>query len=383
MRVTEDIKYIGVNDHSTALFESLYKIPNGISYNSYVIMDEKIAVFDTVDAAFGKEWLAKLENALGGRCPDYLIVQHMEPDHSASIMHFIEAYPHATIVASEKAFVMMKNFFGTDFAARRIVVGDGDKLALGKHKLIFLEAPMVHWPEVIMTYEVTDKILFSADAFGKFGATDVHDNWVDEARRYYIGIVGKYGLFVQKVLDKLNGLPVRVICPLHGVVLKEDIQKYITLYDMWSSYRPEEEGVLIAYASIYGNTKQAAVLLERELKKRGMAVKLMDLARCDRAEAIAQAFRYSKLVLACSTYNAELFPAMREYIDCLKERFYSNRTVAFIENGSWAIIAAKLMKERLENCRNLTFAETVVRITSSVSEESRKQIEKLAQELVQ
>lgn len=381
MRITEDIKYIGVNDHRTELFESLYHIPNGVSYNSYVVLDEKIAVLDTVDAGYVEEWLEKLQSVLVGREPKYLIVQHMEPDHSAGIAAFAEKYQSAIVVASEKAFQMMKNFFGIDFADRRRIIADGDELALGKHRLRFFAAPMVHWPEVILTYDATENVLFSADAFGKFGANDVQDNWIDEARRYYIGIVGKYGLFVQKLLTKVSELPIRVICPLHGPVLKEDIDTYITLYDTWSSYRPEEEGVLIAYASIYGNTRKAARLLERELYKRGCRVKTMDLARCDRAEAVAQAFRYSKLVLACATYNAELFPAMREYIDCLQERFYSNRTVAFIENGSWAIIAAKLMRERLEKCKNLTFAETVIRITSSVSEENQIQIEKLAQEL--
>jgi len=381
VRITEDIKYIGVNDHRTELFESLYHIPNGVSYNSYVVLDEKIAVLDTVDAGYVEEWLYKLQGVLAEREPKYLIVQHMEPDHSAGIAAFAEKYQSAIVVASEKAFQMMKNFFGVDFADRRRIIADGDELALGKHRLRFFAAPMVHWPEVILTYDATEKVLFSADAFGKFGANDVQDNWIDEARRYYIGIVGKYGLFVQKLLTKVSELPIRVICPLHGPVLKEDIDTYITLYDTWSSYRPEEEGVLIAYASIYGNTRKAARLLERELYKRGCRVKTMDLARCDRAEAVAQAFRYSKLVLACATYNAELFPAMREYIDCLQERFYSNRTVAFIENGSWAIIAAKLMRERLEKCKNLTFAETVIRITSSVSEENQIQIEKLAQEL--
>lgn len=381
MRITEDIKYIGVNDHRTELFESLYHIPNGVSYNSYVVLDEKIAVLDTVDAGYVEEWLEKLQSVLVGREPKYLIVQHMEPDHSAGIAAFAEKYQSAIIVASEKAFQMMKNFFGIDFADRRRIIADGDELALGKHRLRFFAAPMVHWPEVILTYDATENVLFSADAFGKFGANDMQDNWIDEARRYYIGIVGKYGLFVQKLLTKVSELPIRVICPLHGPVLKEDIDTYITLYDTWSSYRPEEEGVLIAYASIYGNTRKAALLLEREIYKRGCRVKTMDLARCDRAEAVAQAFRYSKLVLACATYNAELFPAMREYIDCLQERFYSNRTVAFIENGSWAIIAAKLMRERLEKCKNLTFAETVIRITSSVSEENQIQIEKLAQEL--
>ena len=381
MRITEDIKYIGVNDHRTELFESLYHIPNGVSYNSYVVLDEKIAVLDTVDAGYVEEWLYKLQGVLAEREPKYLIVQHMEPDHSAGIAAFAEKYQSAIVVASEKAFQMMKNFFGIDFADRRRIIADGDELALGKHRLRFFAAPMVHWPEVILTYDATENVLFSADAFGKFGANDVQDNWIDEARRYYIGIVGKYGLFVQKLLTKVSELPIRVICPLHGPVLKEDIDTYITLYDTWSSYRPEEEGVLIAYASIYGNTRKAARLLERELYKRGCWVKTMDLARCDRAEAVAQAFRYSKLVLACATYNAELFPAMREYIDCLQERFYSNRTVAFIENGSWAIIAAKLMRERLEKCKNLTFAETVVRITSSVTKENQIQIEKLAQEL--
>ena len=383
MRVTEDIKYIGVNDHKTELFESLYRIPNGVSYNSYVILDEKIAVLDTVEGDLVDEWLMKLQRILGERQPDYLIVQHMEPDHSAGIVALAERYPKAIILASEKAFGMMKSFLGMDFADRRRILTDGDEVTLGRHKLTFIAAPMVHWPEVIMTYDATEEVLFSADAFGKFGANDVPDNWIDEARRYYIGIVGKYGLFVQKFLDKVSGLPIRAICPLHGPILKEEIDTYITLYDIWSSYRPEEEGVLIAYASIYGNTKNAALLIEKELKQLGMTVKAMDISRCDRSEVVAQAFRFSKIVLACATYNAELFPPMREFLDCLIERGYSNRMVGMIENGSWAIIAAKLMKERLERCKKLTFAETVVRVVSSVSEENREQIKKLAQELAQ
>lgn len=381
MRVTEDIRYVGVNDHKTELFESLYRIPNGVSYNSYVILDEEIAVMDTVDAGFVDEWLKKIRAVLAEREPNYLIIQHMEPDHSAGIAHFAKHYPNVIVVASEKAFGMMKNFFGIDFADRRRIIADGDELALGRHRLRFMAAPMVHWPEVMVTYDATDYVLFSADAFGKFGANDVHDNWLDEARRYYIGIVGKYGLFVQKLLQRVGGLPLRVICPLHGPVLKEDIAKYITLYDVWSSYRPEEEGVLIAYASIYGNTRRAALLLEKELLSKKISVKTMDLARCDRAEALAQAFRYSKLVLASATYNAELFPAMREFIDSLKERFYSNRKVGFIENGSWAIVAAKLMRERLEGCKNITMVEPVVRIVSAVSEENVAQLEQLAKEL--
>ena len=381
MRVTEDIRYVGVNDHKTKLFESLYQIPNGVSYNSYVILDEKVAVLDTVEAGFVEEWLHKLSIMLAGREPKYLIIQHMEPDHSAGIAAFTQRYPEVTMVASEKAFSMMKNFFGVDFADRRRIIADGDELTLGRHRLRFFAAPMVHWPEVMMTYDATDYVLFSADAFGKFGANDVHDNWVDEARRYYIGIVGKYGVFVQKILQKVSDLKLRVICPLHGPVLKEDIAKYITLYDVWSSYRPEEEGVLIAYASIYGNTKIAALLLEKELLRRGMSVKTMDLARCDRSEAVAQAFRYSKLVLACATYNAELFPAMREFIDCLKERFYANRKVAFMENGSWAIVAAKLMREKMEGCKNIQNVEPVVRMVSGVNEEAIVQIEQLAEAL--
>ena len=381
MRVTEDIRYIGVNDHKTELFESLYRIPNGVSYNSYAILDEKIAILDTVEAGFVEEWLYKLGGVLTGKEPKYLVIQHMEPDHSAGIAAFTEKYPNAIVVASEKAFQMMKNFFGVDFADRRRIIADGDEVTLGKHRLRFFSAPMVHWPEVVMTYDATDYVLFSADAFGKFGANDVYDNWVDEARRYYIGIVGKYGLFVQKVLQRVKGLPLRVICPLHGPMLKEDIAKYMTLYDIWSSYRPEEEGVLIAYASIYGNTRRAALLLEKELQGKGVFVKTMDLARCDRAEVVAQAFRYSKLVLASATYNAELFPEMREFIDCLKERFYSNRKVAFIENGSWAIVAAKLMRERLEGCKNIQMIEPVVRIMSGLSEDNIEQIEELADAL--
>ncbi len=382
MNITNDIKYIGVNDHRVDLFEGQYKVPRGISYNSYVICDEKIAIMDTVDAAFTHEWLDNIQNTLGAKKPDYLIVQHMEPDHSANIMNFIKTYPDAKIVSSEKAFAMMKNFFGTDFSDNRIVVGEGDTLTLGKHNLAFVTAPMVHWPEVIVTYDSTDKVLFSADGFGKFGALDTEEDWVDEARRYYIGIVGKYGTQVQALLKKASTLDIKTICPLHGPVLKENLGYYINLYNTWSSYQPEEEGIVIAYTSVYGNTKKAVVQLEEKLKANGCPkVVVKDLARCDMADAVQMAFKYSKLVLATTTYNADIFPFMREFIDHLKERNFSNRTVAFIENGSWAPLAAKIMKTALQPCKNLTFAETDVRILSALSEDSASQLNSLADEL--
>ncbi len=382
MKVTKDIQYIGVIDRAVDLFEGQYRVPAGMSYNSYLITDERIAVMDTVDAAFTHQWLDNLQNALAGRTPDYLIVQHMEPDHSANIFNFAKAYPQATIVSSAKAFAMMKNFFGTDFADRRMVVGEGDTLALGKHILTFVAAPMVHWPEVMVTYDSTDKVLFSADGFGKFGAYDADEEWIDEARRYYIGIVGKYGAQVQALLKKAAGLDIQIICPLHGPVLKEDLGYYLGLYNTWSSYQPETEGIVIAYTSVYGNTKKAVVQLAERLKANGCpAVEVYDLARCDLSEAVAAAFRYTKLVLATTTYNAEIFPFMRSFIEHLTERNYSNRTVALIENGSWAPLAAKVMRGMLEKSKNITFTDTTVRILSALNEESGAQLNALVGEL--
>ena len=382
MKITSDIKYIGVNDKKVDLFEGQYVVPNGISYNSYVILDEKIAVMDTVDANFTHEWLDNLQNVLEGRTPDYLVIQHMEPDHSANIVNFIKTYPNAKIVSSAKAFAMMKNFFGTDFAEKQVVVGEGDTLSLGKHILNFVAAPMVHWPEVIVTYDSTDKVLFSADGFGKFGALDTQEDWACEARRYYIGIVGKYGAQVQNLLKKAAGLDIQIICPLHGPVLTENLGYYINLYDTWSSYRPEEEGIVIAYTSVYGNTKKAVMLLAEKLKQRGCPkVVVNDLARCDMAEAVEDAFRYSKIVLATTTYNAEIFPHMREFINHLTERAFQNRTVAFIENGSWAPLAAKVMKDMLAKSKNLSFAENTVKILSALNDESTLQLDNLADEL--
>ncbi|MBR3593382.1 MAG: flavin reductase [Clostridia bacterium] len=382
MKITNDIKYVGVNDHKIDLFEGQYVVPNGMSYNSYVILDEKIAVMDTVDAAFTHEWLDNLQTALGGRTPDYLIVQHMEPDHSANIMNFVKTYPDVTVVASAKAFAMCKNFFGTDFEDKRLVVGEGDTLSLGRHNLTFVTAPMVHWPEVIVTYDSTDKVLFSADGFGKFGALDVEEDWACEARRYYIGIVGKYGAQVQALLKKAAGLDIEIICPLHGPVLSENLGYYIGLYNTWSSYSVEEEGIVIAYTSVYGNTKKAVLRLADMLRSRGCPkVVLNDLARCDMAEAVEDAFRYSKLVLATTTYNAEIFPFMREFINHLTERGYKNRTVALIENGSWAPMAAKVMKEMFAKSQNITFADNTVKILSALNEESSEQLNALADEL--
>ena len=381
MKITEDILYVGVNDHQVDLFEGQYVVPNGMAYNSYVIMDEKIAVMDTVDQNFGDAWLANLEAVLEGRKPDYLVVQHMEPDHSANIHVFLTKYPEAVVVASAKAFVMMNQFFGTDYADRRIVVGEGDTLALGKHTLTFVTAPMVHWPEVIVTYDSYDKVLFSADGFGKFGALDVEEEWDCEARRYYIGIVGKYGAQVQALLKKAATLDIQIIAPLHGPVLTENLGHYINKYDIWSSYRAEDEGVLIAYTSVYGNTKKAALLLAEKLEAKGQKVTLADLARDDMAEAVEDAFRYSKLVLATTTYNGDVFPFMKEFINHLTERSYQNRTVAFMENGSWAPIAAKIMAKMLANSKNLTYCENVVKIFSALSDTSRAQIDALAEEL--
>ena len=382
MTITKDIQYIGVNDHKVDLFEGQYVVPNGMAYNSYAIIDNKIAIMDTVDAAFTHEWLDNIQNTLGTRKPDYLIVQHMEPDHSANIMNFIKAYPDATVVSSAKAFAMMKNFFGTDFADRRVVVGEDDTLSLGEHTLTFVTAPMVHWPEVIVTYDAKDKVLFSADGFGKFGALDVEEDWACEARRYYIGIVGKYGTQVQALLKKASGLEIDIICPLHGPVLSENLGYYLNLYNIWSSYQPEEEGIVIAYTSVYGNTKKAVNLLAEKLKANGCPkVVVNDLARCDMAEAVEDAFRYSKLVLATTTYNAEIFPFMREFINHLTERNFSNRTVAFIENGSWAPLAAKVMKGMFEKSKNITYTDTTVRILSALNEESSEQLNRLVEEL--
>lgn len=382
MNITNDIKYIGVNDHQVDLFEGQYVVPNGMAYNSYVILDEKIAVMDTVDRSFTAEWLSNLETVMEGRKPDYLVVQHMEPDHSANIANFMAAYPQTTVVSSAKAFVMMKNFFGTDYADRRIVVGEGDTLNLGKHVLTFVTAPMVHWPEVIVTYDAYDKVLFSADGFGKFGALDVEEDWACEARRYYIGIVGKYGAQVQALLKKAAGLDIQTICPLHGPVLTENLGYYINLYDIWSSYRVETEGVMIAYTSVYGNTREAAELLAKKLEELGCPkVVVNDLARCDMAEAVEDAFRYGKLVLATTTYNGDVFPFMREFIHHLTERGYRNRTIGLMENGTWAPVAAKVMTKMLEGSKDLTFTNTTVKIMSALNDESRAQIEALAQEI--
>lgn len=382
MTITNDIKYVGVNDHNVDLFEGQYVVPNGMAYNSYVIMDEKVAIMDTVDKNFTHQWLDNIQKVLGDREPDYLIVQHMEPDHSANIANFLKLYQNATVVSSAKAFVMMKNFFGDDYADRRIVVGEGDTLSLGKHTLAFVAAPMVHWPEVIVTYDTCDKVLFSADGFGKFGALDVEEDWACEARRYYIGIVGKYGAQVQALLKKAAGLDIQIICPLHGPVLKENLGYYINLYDIWSSYQPESEGIVVAYTSIYGHTKEAAELLAQKLTEKGCPkVVTFDLARCDMAEAVEDAFRYSKLVLATTTYNADVFPFMKEFIHHLTERNFRNRTIGFMENGSWSPLATKVMREMLSGCKNLTYTNTTVRILSALNEDSRAQIEAMAEEL--
>lgn len=381
MRITEDIRYIGVNDHKIDLFEGQYDVPNGMAYNSYVIMDKLITVMDTVDKNFTDAWLNNLENALGGKKPDYLVVQHMEPDHSANIVNFMNKYPEALVVSSKKAFTMMKNFFGTEFEDRRIVVGEGDTLELGKHTLSFVGAPMVHWPEVLMTYDSTDKVLFSADGFGKFGALDVDEDWACEARRYYFGIVGKYGAQVQAVLKKAAKLEINIICPLHGPVLTENLGYYLDLYNTWSSYGVETEGIMIAYTSVYGNTRKAAELLADKLRAKGCPkVALNDLAREDMAECVEDAFRYGRIVLATTTYNAEIFPFMREFINHLTERNFQNKTVALIENGSWAPLAAKVMKNMLSGCKNITYLDTVT-IKSAMTSENEEQLEKLADEL--
>ncbi len=382
MKITNDIQYIGVNDHKVDLFEGQYVVENGMAYNSYIIMDEKIAIMDTVDANFTHEWLDNIESTLGSRKPDYLVIQHMEPDHSANIANFMNIYQDTKIVSSAKAFVMMQQFFGTDFADRQVVVGEGDTLSLGKHTLTFVTAPMVHWPEVIVTYDSYDKVLFSADGFGKFGALDVEEDWACEARRYYIGIVGKYGPQVQNLLKKAAGLDIQIICPLHGPVLTENLGYYLNLYHIWSSYGVETDGVMIAYTSIYGHTKKAVDLLAEKLRRKGCPkVVVTDLAREDMAEAVEDAFRYGKIVFATTTYNADIFPFMREFIDHLTERNFQNRTVAFIENGSWAPMAAKVMKQKLEGCKKLTYAETTVQIKSALNEESSMQLEALAEEL--
>ena len=384
MKITNDIRYVGVNDHKVDLFEGQYVVPNGMAYNSYVIMDEKVAVMDTVDRNFKHEWLNNLEDALEGRKPDYLVVQHMEPDHSANILNFMTNYPEATIVSSAKAFTMMGNFFGTQFEDRRIVVGEGDTLELGSHTLAFVAAPMVHWPEVIVTYDTKDKVLFSADGFGKFGALDVEEDWACEARRYYIGIVGKYGAQVQNLLKKAAKLDIEIICPLHGPILTENLGYYLGLYNTWSSYGVESDGIMIAYTSVYGNTKKAVELLAEKLRAKGCPkVVVNDLAREDMAECVEDAFRYGRIVLATTTYNADIFPFMREFIEHLTERNFQNRTIGLIENGSWAPLAAKTMKKMLEGCKNTTFTDTTVRIMSALNDESREQIEKLADELCQ
>lgn len=383
MKITNDIFYVGVNDHKSDLFEGQYIIPNGMAYNSYVITDEKIAVMDTVDKNFTDEWLANIKSVLNEREPDYLIIHHMELDHSANIAAFMNIYKNTLIVSSLKAFTMMKNFFGTDYNDRRIVVSENDTLELGKHTLTFMTAPMVHWPEVIVSYDRTDKVLFSADAFGKFGAIDTDEDWACEARRYYFGIVGKYGVQVQMLLKKAAKIDIDIICPLHGPVLSENIKYYIGLYNTWSSYEAEKEGIVIAYTSVYGNTEKAVKLLAEKLNEKGCPkVSVFDLARCDMAEAVEDAFKYNKLVLATTTYNGDVFPFMKEFINHLTEKNYQNRTVAFIENGSWAPTAAKVMAKMLENSKNLIFAENGVKIMSSVSDENLAQIDALANELL-
>ncbi|MBQ4566476.1 MAG: FprA family A-type flavoprotein [Oscillospiraceae bacterium] len=383
MTITNDIRYIGVNDHQVDLFEGQYVVPKGMAYNSYAILDEKIAIMDTVDKNFTREWLDKVQATLEGRKPDYLVVQHMEPDHSANIANFLELYPETVVVSSAKAFQMMQNFFGRDYADRRIVVGEGDTLCLGKHTLTFVTAPMVHWPEVIVTYDSYDKVLFSADGFGKFGALDAEEDWACEARRYYIGIVGKYGPQVQTLLKKAAKLDIAIICPLHGPVLTENLGYYLNLYDIWSSYGVESEGVMIAYTSVYGNTKAAVELLAQKLEEKGCPkVVVNDLARCDMAEAVEDAFRYGKLVLATTTYNADIFPFMKEFLHHLTERNYQKRTIGLMENGSWAPMAAKVMRKMLEGSKELTFTETTVKILSALNDDSKAQIEALANELV-
>ena len=379
--ISQDIQYAGVNDHAIDLFESQFPVPNGMAYNSYVIMAEKTAVIDSVDAHFAQTWLENIDHILNGKTPDYIIVQHMEPDHSGSLLQFLDTYPETKIVASPKAFAMIKNFFNADFPERQIVVNEGDSLPLGNHTLSFIGAPMIHWPEVMMTYDSTDQVLFSADAFGKFGALDVQENWEDEARRYYIGIVGKYGGPVQTVLKKLTAVDIRAICPLHGPVLTGDICHYLDLYNTWSSYVPEEAGILIAYTSVYGNTRNAVERMEELLVEAGQRVTVCDLARCDLSQAVADAFRYSKLILATTTYNNDIFPPMRAFVEHLTARGFCNRTVALIENGSWAPAAARVIRGLLEKSKNLTYIEPVVTLRSALSEESAAQLAQAAKEL--
>ncbi len=382
MKITNEIKYIGVNDHEIDLFEGQYDVPNGMAYNSYVILDEKIAVMDTVDARFGEQWLANLKAELDGKMPDYLIVQHMEPDHSSNINRIMDEYPSITVVSSDKSFTMMKQFFGSDYPDRRIVVKDGDSLALGKHTLTFIAAPMVHWPEVMVTYDSFDKVLFSADGFGKFGTLDADEDWACEARRYYFGIVGKYGVQVQKLLKQASSLDIQTICPLHGPVLRENLGYYLNLYDIWSSYGTESEGVVIAYTSVYGNTKKAVELLAEELKNLGCPkVAVNDLARCDMAEAVEDAFRYGKIVLATTTYNGDIFPFMREFLHELTERGYQNKKVGIIENGSWAPTAARKIKGMLEGAKNIDFTETTVTLRSAMTDLNKEEIARLAKEI--
>ena len=382
MKITNDIRYVGVNDHQVDLFEGQYVVPNGMAYNSYVILDEKVAVMDTVDRNFTHQWLDNIQNTLAGRKPDYLVIQHMEPDHSANIANFLKVYPDTIVVSSAKAFTMMKQFFGDDYADRRVIVGEGDTLCLGKHTLAFVTAPMVHWPEVIVTYDTTDKVLFSADGFGKFGALDVEEDWACEARRYYIGIVGKYGPQVQALLKKAAGLDISIICPLHGPILTENLGYYINLYDIWSSYRVESEGIVVAYTSVYGHTKAAVDLLVQKLQTKGCPkVVVHDLARTDMAEAVEDAFRYGKLVLATTTYNADIFPFMKEFIHHLTERNFQNRTIALVENGTWAPLAAKVMRGMFDGCKNLTFTDTTVRLLSALNDDSKAQIEAVTDEL--
>lgn len=380
MQISSSVKYVGVNDRDITLFEGQYQVENGMAYNSYVILDQKIAVVDGVDGNFSDEWLTNVKAVIGDKTPDYIIVQHMEPDHSASLDKFFKAYPDTVVVTNASALVMMKNYFG--YAPKNsLAVKDGDTLSLGEHNLTFITAPMVHWPEVIMTYDSTDKILFSADGFGKFGALDADEDWDCEARRYYFGIVGKYGVQVQNVLKKASAIDIKIICPLHGPILTEDLGHYIGLYDTWSSYKPEKTGVTIAYTSVYGNTKKAVMLLKEELEKESVKVSLFDLARDDMAEAVEDAFKYDKLVLATTTYNGDIFPFMKTYIDHLVERNYQNRKLAFIENGSWAPVATKIMKKAFENSKNITFADTEIKILSGVSEQNIAQIKALANEL--
>ena len=381
-KITNDIYYVGVNDHEIDLFEGQYEVSNGMAYNSYVVMDEKITVFDTVDAKFKEQWLENLKEVLGDRTPDYLVVQHMEPDHSANILNFACVYPKTKIVANVKTFQMMKQFFGTDFPHKQVVVKDGETLNTGKHTFTFVFAPMVHWPEVMVTYDSADKVLFSADGFGKFGALDVEEEWACEARRYYVGIVGKYGMMVQNLLKKASALDIQIICPLHGPVLTENLGYYLDLYNTWSSYGVETEGTVIAYTSVYGNTKKAVELLAQKLREEGCPkVVVNDLARCDMAEAVEDAFRYGKMVLATTTYNAEIFPFMREFLADIVERGYQNRKIGLMENGSWGPTAAKIMKESLAKCKNITIAEPVITIKSAMTEENKKEIAALAKEM--